>query len=77
MYKVHICSLCAKITLSSTIFSPPYGYENQKKVVLEGREVVLTIEELDMAESVEKSVRLPARSQVSHLIALRSSSPLQ
>lgn len=51
--------------------------KTRKKVVLEGREVVLTIEELDMAESVEKSVRLPARSQVSHLIALRSSSPLQ
>lgn len=31
-------------------------------MVLEDREVVLTIEELDMAESVEKSVRLPGKS---------------
>lgn len=62
----------------SPLFSPlPMDMKTRKKVVLEGREVVLTIEELDMAESVEKSVRLPARSQVSHLIALRSSSPLQ
>lgn len=57
-------------------FLPSSWIWKTKKAVLEEREVALTIKELDMAESVEKSVRLPAQSQISHLITLRYSSCL-